>query len=739
VRLLIVSDMAHHLDADGHVVGWGPTVREIDHLATLFDEIVHVAPLHDGPPPATALRYDSGQVRLRPIRPAGGAGVAAKAGILWRAPSWITAMSSELRHADAVHVRCPSNVGLVELLVLALRRRPRRRWAKFAGNWSPATNDAFSHRLQRGMLRRNVCRAVVTVNGVWPAQPAHVRSFDNPTLTDEELRAAGRAASAKTLDGELRIVFAGRLEEAKGAGRALDIAEHLAALDVPFHLDLAGDGPDRQGYEALSSEHHLAKCVTFHGWLDRASLDRIYAGAHLVLLPTTASEGFPKVLAEGMAHGAVPLAGDVSAIGQVLTDARAGAALPATDVDAFLAAVVERADAERWGRESAAAVRAAPRFTYGRYLDAVRSLFPEVGSERPGPARVGVFGPHLGGNEGRVVSQGEILVRLLTDAGLEVHHASARPRRIPRAIDTAATVLRSPALDVAVISVFSGSGFAMAEMTVALAAARGVPVVLVLHGGNLPASAARHPRRVGRLLAHARVVVAPSPFLTRELDWLRRDITVVPNTVPLREYPTRTRSAMRPRLLWMRTFEPMYRPEIALDVLRVLLRSEPSATLTLAGQDAGLLEHVKRRAGELGVAHAVTFPGFLGPDEKRRAFDDHDVFLSTSAVDNAPVSVLEAATCGLVVVAADAGGLRDVLVDAESGLLVPDGDAGAMADAVRKVLDDATLAAALSTGAQALGGESTHERAASRWEEIIQGARRRPWSRRPRTGASRPA
>jgi hypothetical protein len=108
VRLLIVSDTAHHLDADGRVVGWGPTVREIDHLAKLFGEIVHVAPLHDGPPPATALRYDSGRVRLRPIRPAGGAGIVAKAGILRQAPSWIAAISSELRHADAVHIRCPA-------------------------------------------------------------------------------------------------------------------------------------------------------------------------------------------------------------------------------------------------------------------------------------------------------------------------------------------------------------------------------------------------------------------------------------------------------------------------------------------------------------------------------------------------------------------------------------------------------------------------------------------------------
>jgi glycosyltransferase involved in cell wall biosynthesis len=722
VRLLIVSDMSHQLDGDGRVVGWGPTVREIEHLATVFDEIVHVAPLHDGLPSATALRYDSGRVRLRPVRAAGGAGIVAKAGIVWRIPAWVTAIQSELRRADAVHIRCPANISLIALLVLALSRRPRPRWVKYAGNWSPATNEAASYRLQRWMLRRNVCRAAVTVNGVWPAQSAHVHAFDNPTLTDEELRTAAQAAADKALDGELRIVFAGRLEEAKGAGRVLDIAERLADSRVPFHLDLAGDGPDRPRYEMLVAERQLAKCVTFHGWLDRAGLDRIYAQAHIILLPTTASEGFPKVLAEGMAHGAVPLAGDISAIGQVLTEAGTGAVLLSTDVDAFVAALVERADVRRWHRESTAAVRAAPRFAYDRYLDDVRSMLLPARHEVEAPARVGVFGPHLGGHKDTVVSQGEILVGLLSDAGYEVHHASARPRRLLRAIDTAATLLRAPALDVVMISVFSGPGFAMAEMTTALAAIRGVPVVLVLHGGNLPSFAARHPRRVGRLLVRAHVVVAPSPFLARELGWLRGDIIVVPNALPLREYPTRTRASLQPRLLWMRTFEPLYRPDMALEVLAILLQSDPSVTLTLAGQDAGLLEPTQRRAAQLGVAHAVAFPGFLGPKQKQRALDEHDVFLSTSAVDNAPVGVLEAARSGLVIVAADTGGVRDVLVDGESGLLVRDGDAPAMADAVRKVLDDATLTATLSNGARAVGAGSTQECVASAWEEIIRRA-----------------
>ncbi len=61
-HLAIVSHTPHHRTADG-LVGWGPTVTELDHLATRFDRVTHVAPVHDGPAPASALAVHRGQPR----------------------------------------------------------------------------------------------------------------------------------------------------------------------------------------------------------------------------------------------------------------------------------------------------------------------------------------------------------------------------------------------------------------------------------------------------------------------------------------------------------------------------------------------------------------------------------------------------------------------------------------------------------------------------------------------------
>ena len=62
-------------------------MREIDHLAQLFDPVVHVAPLHAEHAPESALAYESPRVRLRAVRPAGGEQWRDKLTVLARYPS----------------------------------------------------------------------------------------------------------------------------------------------------------------------------------------------------------------------------------------------------------------------------------------------------------------------------------------------------------------------------------------------------------------------------------------------------------------------------------------------------------------------------------------------------------------------------------------------------------------------------------------------------------------------------
>lgn len=383
MKLLIVSHTPHYLQA-GLPAGWGPTVREIDHLASLFDEITHLAPLHNEPAPDAAFPYRAGNIRLRPVPAAGGGCFLDKLAILWQAPRWVGAILDEMRRADVVHVRCPAGISLIAVVLLAVASRPRRRWIKYAGNWRPQKNESWSYRFQRWWLEWGRHRGLVTVNGSWPGQPSFIRSFLNPCLTDSEL-AEGRAAVAKPSPRPLRAIFVGRLETPKGVGRLLHILAMLRARGLDVHTDLVGDGPERARFERQAGELGVSDLAHFHGWLPRMALAPLYGRAHVMLFPTSSSEGWPKVLSEAMAYGVVPIAGNVSSIPQLLERFAAGRALDPDDLEAMARAVAAYADHPGlWSVESANAASAAAQFTYSRYLDAVRELLtlddPQTGT-----------------------------------------------------------------------------------------------------------------------------------------------------------------------------------------------------------------------------------------------------------------------------------------------------------------------------------------------------------------------
>lgn len=367
MRLLVISETPHALD-NGQWKGWAATVRELSALATLFDELVHVTPV--GSPLTPALcAYGAPNVRVVGVRPTGGRGWKAKAGILAGWADYLKVILRELKSADAVHVRCPCNIGLLTILLLCVIREPRRRWIKYAGNWRPKGQEPWSYRLQRWLLRKTWHRGLVTVNGQWEGDPDHILEFFNPSFSESELAEARLWGKRKVLDGVIRCVFVGRVEEAKGAGRAVEIVNRLRQQGVEAELDLVGDGPLLR--ELMRAGNRWVK---FHGWLPRDEIRSVWQKAHICLLPSD-TEGWPKAISEAMAWGVVPVASSVGSVPHYLNQFGCGMALPARDVEGFTEAIegyVRKPD--RWKHESERAMEAAHLFTYEAHVRRVRDL-----------------------------------------------------------------------------------------------------------------------------------------------------------------------------------------------------------------------------------------------------------------------------------------------------------------------------------------------------------------------------
>ena len=394
MHLLVVSDTSHYR-RDGQIVGWGPAVQEISWLARAFDLVTHVACVRQGPAPESFLPYDAGlaaNIRFVFLPRAGGLNLRDKSRVILNGPRYVRAILKVLPEADVVHVRCPSSLGMYGMVLVSLFGQTMR-WAKYGGNWGEQGARPPSFVFQRWWLGRGLTKGPVTMNGRWPGQPDFCFSFDNPSLTLDDIRNARSSACTKTLENPIRLIFVGRVVAAKGLDVLLETVRQLLLddLDAPslqVSLDILGDGHERARFESLSEQMGLAQAVRFHGWVSHDRVHEFLARSHLLLLPSQ-TEGWPKVLSEAMAHGVVPITSQVSDIPRTLAEIGSGVALPPDDVAGcvrVIRAILQ--DRSTWRRMVQAGLDAAPRFTYERYLTRLDDMFEAFYGSSPFNAEV---------------------------------------------------------------------------------------------------------------------------------------------------------------------------------------------------------------------------------------------------------------------------------------------------------------------------------------------------------------
>jgi glycosyltransferase involved in cell wall biosynthesis len=139
----------------------------------------------------------------------------------------------------------------------------------------------------------------------------------------------------------------------------------------------------------------------------------------------------------------------------------------------------------------------------------------------------------------------------------------------------------------------------------------------------------------------------------------------------------------------------------ALDCLAGLRRRFPQARLHAAGQwlDRGYEALVHRFLTERGLDDAVTFHGYLAPEDLARLYRQCHLMLFPSRSEGLPRAALEAMMSGLPVAAiAGTGGLDEVIADGHDGILT---SRDRLADRVLGCLEDPTALAAMGERAVA--------------------------------------
>jgi glycosyltransferase involved in cell wall biosynthesis len=135
------------------------------------------------------------------------------------------------------------------------------------------------------------------------------------------------------------------------------------------------------------------------------------------------------------------------------------------------------------------------------------------------------------------------------------------------------------------------------------------------------------------------------------------------------------------------------------------------ARLEIAGKGDDR-DRLERLVAKLNIEDRVRFLGYITEQEKRELLRRSWATVLASPKEGWGISNLESAACGTPVIAADSPGIRESVVDGDTGFLVPGSDVTAYAAAMRGLLDSPDLVATLGANARRFAETFTWKRAA---------------------------
>jgi len=332
MRFAIYTHVEHVLH-DGLIYGYGPYVREMNIWLAYADVVEVVAPNTKRAITPIDLAYQHTNLSFVSIPVFSITSPAAIVKTVFRLPLLFWVIFKSMKKADHIHLRCPGNVGLIACLVQILFPR-KKKTAKYAGNWDPKAKQPFTYTIQKWILSNTFLtkNMQVLVYGEWEKSSKNIKPFFTATYKESDKEEISlrkvflREEACKEFLPVVRFLFVGTLSEGKRPLYAVKLVEALSKKGYKVHLDLFGEGIERKSLASYIRTNGLNDFVVLRGNQESESIKNAYQNSHFLVLPSR-SEGWPKVVAEAMFWGCVPLVTPVSCVPYMLDYGRRGVIL----------------------------------------------------------------------------------------------------------------------------------------------------------------------------------------------------------------------------------------------------------------------------------------------------------------------------------------------------------------------------------------------------------------------------
>ena len=319
MKFIIITHVVH-IFKEGKVHAYGPYVREMNLWIKYADEILIVAPSSKIEPTDIHLAYEHNNIRVSVIPSISLTSVSEVFKTFFYLPSIKWKICKAMKQADHIHLRCPGNIGLLGCLV-QLFFPNKQKTAKYAGNWEPEAKQPLSYRFQKWILANTFLtrNMQVLVYGDWPGLSKNIKPFFTATYPKSKVG----EASAREFGSVYTFLFVGSLSSGKRPLYAVQLVEALIKRGFACRLDIYGEGAERKALENYILEYELSEFVKLRGNQSSDIIEKAYKEGQFLILPSK-SEGWPKVVAEAMFWGTIPIVPEISCVPWMLGEGKRG-------------------------------------------------------------------------------------------------------------------------------------------------------------------------------------------------------------------------------------------------------------------------------------------------------------------------------------------------------------------------------------------------------------------------------
>jgi glycosyltransferase involved in cell wall biosynthesis len=262
------------------------------------------------------------------------------------------------------------------------------------------------------------------------------------------------------------------------------------------------------------------------------------------------------------------------------------------------------------------------------------------------------------------------------------------------------------------VSVIHSHGYRSDIIGMLAARRAGVPIISTLHGWTPVNRSLRIYEAIDRLVLRwfDHIICVSRPLYEQMLRTLpSHRVTLLPNavsTLPVDGFSPTARGTTRKTILFVGRLSYEKGVDVLLRAYAHSFFGHDDTRLLILGDGPDRTTY-EQLAHDLRINDQVEFLGFQR--DVQSFYRSADLYVLASRSEGLPLSLLEAMSAGLPLVATRVGGVPDVIQDGFSGCLVPSNDHRALGVALKNLLDKPDQAAVMAESARAV--VTTHYRA----------------------------